>query len=324
VTPLESAAPAHRAASAVVHAAAGSPPFVDARPLPAGARCWLCASSATRGVERVPWEGSNYQDQNTCRDQGSPYVCEACAYACSWVAPPGVEIAAGKQRGPCLRQYTHLYDGDGYAYGNKAQKPLILAWLRKPKHPPWFAAIADSGQKHLLPWTPVNLGQRGRVMFETTLVELPDAERWQLVDDLVALLTHGVTKDELDRGDYRPRILAHVADDVRAFEARWSGERGGRWWALALWLSQRDEDEHARIEARRRETDGQRRSENGAGRVHDRRTRREPASDVGSVPVSAAGRGDDDGRRARVRNPVRARDASRGAQLGLFGDDGSR
>lgn len=55
-----------------------------------------------------------------------------------------------------LRLYSHLWHDGAYSYANKGDKPSILEFLRAPKTGPWFACIADSGQKHLLPYTPIN------------------------------------------------------------------------------------------------------------------------------------------------------------------------
>jgi hypothetical protein len=77
---------------------------------------------------------------------------------------PGV--VPGKPPTHNWRLYTVLVQGSEVWLGNKANKPAILAWLRAPKQAPWFAAIADSGQKHAVPYAPLNLSAVGRVQFE--------------------------------------------------------------------------------------------------------------------------------------------------------------
>lgn len=192
------------------------------------------------------WQGSSFTDQNKARCVDSAHVCEPCVWCLSWVQPPGMPPPEPGKKGLNLRLFSHLHDGRGYIALNKANKPEILRWLREPKQGAWFAAIADTGQKHVLPWTPINPpGARGVVRFEEQNVSLP--RDWALVDDMTRMLTGGVTKDEIARGDYSVRTWREFEPStVRAFEQMRGKLRGSAWFALALWLSQRDEEIHAK------------------------------------------------------------------------------
>lgn len=130
----------------------------------------------------------------------------------------------------------------GTWYG-KAEKPALLAWLRRPHPGRWFAAIADSGQKHVIPYAPINpVGSRGAVavMFEEREIRLPPYA-WIHVEATAGLLTAGATKDEVARGDYEPAAWGRCAEAIRAYERAWAVLRGGAWFDLALFLAQRDE-----------------------------------------------------------------------------------
>lgn len=238
-------------ASLLLWQAIGSPPAESCIDLPFGSRCWQCGAPTSRGLEVQDWMGSNYTSQNRTRSPAAEHVCEACVFICSRTSPvPGREAKEGKKFGGNYRNYSHLYDAGRYLNASKGEKPAILAFLRGPKVGPWFAAIADSGQKHVIPWTPVNLAGRGRVMFDETEIALPNAEGWALVDDMAALLTAGATKEEIAEGTYGPRVWTLCREQMEAFEARWGGQRGPAWFALALWLAQRDEAQVAeRLEA---------------------------------------------------------------------------
>lgn len=309
--------------AALLYRLAGCPPLADTL---AATPCWLCGAPALedRGVDRVRWEGANFTDQNKARAQSSPIVCEPCAWACSWVPPPGYPPAGDGRRGVNLRLFSHCYDAGIYAYGNKACKPWLLAWLRSTKHGPWFCAIADSGQKHTLPWTPLNLsgGVAGLVRFEEQTVALGE---WSLCDAMTALLTRGVTKDEITTGRYRVASYQHSAVSVRTFEADHGAARGGGWFTLCLWLAQRDEAEHAAVTAARRgqhgRPDGGARAMgargpggvSGAGRV-------KPVA-LGADRDADAGGGEDDHDGQRVGDAHAARPADCGGkQIALFGD----
>lgn len=290
------------------------------------------------------WQGGNYTDQNKVRAWGASAICEPCLYAHAWVPPPGyvpteAEIAkkaakraerqaAGEdtrdERTVMLRLFTHLWDSRGYVYANKAGKRVIRDWLRGRKVGAWFASVADSGQKHTLPWTPMNPtgSTRAVVRFEDRDVVLGD---WQLVDDLTDLLTDGVTKDEFESGEFRRVSWEQSGEALLSFVERWRAVRGSDWWALALWLAQRDEDEHARRtnerrEAKRAKAAHGRAAGGAAGRVPGRG--RQPAQALGPAPGPSPDRGKDERERRTVGVGARQKPRTGSTHQGsLFGDD---
>lgn len=160
------------------------------------------------------------------------------------------------------RNYCHLYeegwnapalpDGTrvpGYVNASKGEKPAVLEFLRRRHTGLWFAAIADSGQKHVVHHCPPNLaGTGGTVLFEETLVQIPPG--LELVDEMTTFLTAGATKDEIASGNYTQFSWLRIPDEIRAFEDHNSTLRHGGWFELALWLAQRDEAAvKSRIEA---------------------------------------------------------------------------
>ena len=229
----------------ILHALAGAPQIDGC--IEREGTCWLCGEETSRSAPLKKWSGAGFSDQNKRRGPAdATHVCEACVWATSWVQPPGMEPPPPGKRGLNLRLFSHLYDAGEYAYLNKADKPQILAWLRAPKRGPWFATIADTGQKHALPWAELNLhsGLGGLVLFEEDDVALPEAETgWSIVDDAIDLLTWGVTKDELASGTYSARSWAACREELLAFERTHGQLRFSAWFRLATWLSQRDEEE---------------------------------------------------------------------------------
>ena len=184
-------------------------------------------------------------DQNQCRAPDSDWVCEGCCFVRYRLSPvPGREAKEGKKFGGNFRNYSHLWSSErGYSNASKGEKPAILAFLRTRHTSPWFAAVADSGQKHVLPYAPLNGPRsRGVVRFDDTLVQLPDERGWQIVDDLAALLTAGATKEEVNTGAYTSRAYTLARAELETFERAYGHLRGGSWFSLALWLSQRDEE----------------------------------------------------------------------------------
>lgn len=327
-----------RSASAIVHEVCGSPVVEGCAETPAGTRCWVCAGEAPRGMPREKWQGALFTSQNRVRLASSDWVCEPCVHVASRIAPvPGRPPAPGKKFGGNFRNYSHLWDETGYTNASKSEKPLILAFLRRRHSGPWFAAIADSGQKHVIAWTPVNPpGLGGRVLFDETQVVVPRTEEgWRIVDAMARLLTVGATKEEIARGVYGPGAWLRCEAEIRSFEAEHGRGRHGAWFGLALWLAQRDEEavqarmaeEKANKKARDNDRGTKRRTAkpDGDGAVGVARRvparRRKPAEALGADGGSDAGRVADDGkRRGVVHGDAPTPEASRSGQLTLFGD----
>lgn len=198
--------------------------------------CYVCACPWPRSQPVVDWMGTNFTGQGLVLAPTSPLICEACVWAMAGKPPH------------TLRSWCHLFDGRGYVRVNKGDKPAIREWLRGAHEGPWFAAIADSGKKHVLPFSPVNVpGMGGRIRFEDEEVALPRDDGWRILDDATELLTLGATKAEIEPGRYGPRAWSLCPDAIAAFEDAWSGLRHGAWFRLVLWLAQRDEE---RVQAR--------------------------------------------------------------------------
>lgn len=311
--------------SAILHALAGSSRMDGVEDVPA--RCAICAEEAPRTAPFDAWQGANFTDQNKVRAWGTGRICEPCAWAHSWAPPPGYPPQEEGKKGVNLRLFSHFWDErDGYSYANKADKPRIRAWLRERstmRDRAWFAAIADSGQKHVLPWTRINPAgaTRALVRFDEREVRIGD---WRLVDALTDLLTDGVTKDEIEPGDYRLLTWQQSGEAVERFEQTFGSLRGSGWWSLALWLSQRDEDEWKRRDDGRREARALARHdrEARAGRPSGvPRRGRKPAEALGPDQGPDEGRGLDERVRVGVDDvaPARPR-ARRPRQPSLFGD----
>lgn len=305
---------------------AGRPPQKNCNALSPDNLCWLCGSRLSRGAPLKKWMGSNFTDQNKCRAPGSPWVCEACVWACSWVAPPGFEVPASAKRGPNLRQYTHLWSEEGgYEYRTKAEKPAIRNWLRVPRAGRWFAAVPDSGKKHLLPWTRINRGSHGLIRFEEAVVALPTglAAGWALMDDMIDLLSIGIRKFEIGPAAYSTRTWIQHRAAVRTFENRWAPQRGSRWWTLALWLAQpREKEEKDDGETDRGATRGTAKTDCRRGARDESGVpggRSKPAQALGSDPESDARRSPDIDERPGVDDSDGEGAAARvGEQLALF------
>lgn len=320
---------------------AGSPPVGEATMT--GERCRICGDLAD-GVPYDRWQGANFTDQNKARYPSGAVVCAACVWTHAWHPPPGYvldlagaaaakaargEAASANPRGPNMVLFSHFWcERDGYWFGNKADKVRIRAWLLETRPSRWFAAIADSGKKHVLPMTPLNPSGGRLVRFEERTLAIPGSAA-EVVAGLCELLTLGPTKEEIGRGEYSAQSWMTAEDEILGFEKLWRGLRGSSWWDLALWLSQRDEERHAALAAARRgnargsAAAGARgaRSPNSGGARRVSRRGGEPAQTLGSDPGPNAGGGADVARAPGLGDGIRAGiEPFRPEQGTLFGD----
>ena len=238
--------------------------------------CAICGGQSVRGVPIDVFIGDSLTDQNTFRAPTSRHVCVSCAFVRARFSPvPGRPPKEGKENGGRWGNYSHFVDDNRLENASKGEKPRILAWLRGPKAGWWGCGVADSGQKHVLPYVPLNPpGARGRIRFEEAEVALPTADGWRIVDDMIAMLTAGATKAEIESGAYSARAWQLCGDAVRAFEGTHGRLRGGSWFALALWLSQRNEERvqermAAEAEAKKEAKSGRKTGRRGPGAAAD-------------------------------------------------------
>lgn len=232
-----------RSAASIMHLACGSPVVAEATDIAVTA-CWHCGGETTRGVRVADWMGASFTGQNRIRAPQSEYVCEACIWVMSRAsAVPGRPAQPGQACGPNFRNYSHMLDERGYVNASKGEKPAIREWLRAPKSGAWFAAIADSGQKHVVPYAPINTSPvGGRVQFEEDVCALPrDDSGWGIIDVTSDLLTAGATKESVTSGGYTPGEWQRCGPLIRTYEQRVASLRGSVWFRLVVWLAQRDE-----------------------------------------------------------------------------------
>lgn len=301
--------------SALVWVAHGSPRVEGCGATIGG--CYLCAGSTGRGMPTVDWMGDGFTSQTLARCPWSEHVCEPCCYITSRLSPVlGRVPKEGKAFGGNFRNYSHAYDERGYFNASKGEKPLIRAFIEREHVAPWFLSVAESGQKHVLPFARMNgPGRAGVVLLDEQTIDVP--ADISLIAEMTALLTVGVTKDELASRDYYARSWKESRSVVEAFEVQHGAKRGGGWFTLALWLAQRDNEEHARRETEKEARDAQCRDDSRAAKRLPKGARRAPADDVlDAAPGPAPKRSPTDVKRKRVGKPDAASAPDREPQQG--------
>jgi len=299
----------------------GSPVVDGCGPVVGG--CYLCAGVMGRGLLVTDWMGPGFTSQTLARCSWANHICEACAYVTSRVSPVLTRDAKeGKKFGGNFRNYSHCFDECGYFNASKGEKPLLRAFLGREHSAPWFCAVADSGQKHVLPFVRLNgPGRAGLVLMDEQTIEVPMSSA--LVDAMTTLLTSGVTKDEISTRNYYQRSWMERRTEVEAFETQHGAGRGGGWFTLALWLAQRDEEEHARRQSEKEARDSSRGIGARAAKRIPERAGGPPANELLGANGEPHARGrSPDSERKRVGKPDAAAPPDRKpAQGRLFGVD---
>lgn len=228
----------------LVHSLAG-------KPLPAGgitkhikdieARCCVCAAVEPRTAPADKALGNNFTDRTMFRAPESDSVCEACIMVCSggglrtfrlWtiVAAPGTGLAPSQEKAAAW-----IGQHDGLCMTSKANTRPVIDLLLDPPDSSWLVSVAESGQKHVLPYARVNAGDSGVVRFETLDVPYTQADWSHVFGHALAVRRLWVPAADVLAGT--PRYLK-TRDQLTAWRSH--SQKLGPWenaplLRLALW-----------------------------------------------------------------------------------------
>lgn len=263
------------------------------------------------------------------------WICVACLHA-TWedAVVPGSSANLNANTGlptkKKMRNFSHLVEGSHWRPCTKAQegRQEIRDFLLAVHAEPWAAAIATSGQKHILFLAPVNHpglhGAPARVLVETEICTYTPADLERLLAVYEDLYTT-FSKIEIVSGDYSPnRIVQFGVDRWGKQEAAIQKHRGDRLFELASFLAIRRENDGINDGCERTNQDdlsavvagssaGDAASAPSGGREPAHTLGPNPGSDGQSGPTERIGAGvaDENDASAPNRKPK---------QLSLFGD----
>jgi len=202
-------------------------------------QCKFCGQPS-EGVAFEKWVKPTFTDFDKL--QAGEIVCNACLF---FFDEASAELAErmSKEKPQRMRNYSHfIVNGEWtpLSKGNKVQMRELL--LGDPF--PELAAIADSGQRHIVFRATRNPqgSKAGWVQLEEqNLYLIPDELRGLLVP--VEGLYEEFSKGEIESGDYAGyRILKFGMDRWLEFENQIKVMRGKTIFSLALFLAQRSDD----------------------------------------------------------------------------------
>lgn len=199
-------------------------------------KCRICGIEGD-GVPFNEWVKPTFTDHDKLHD--GDVICDACLF---WFGERSEELArrVGKEKPQRMRNYSHFVIGGKWtplSKGNKNQmKSLLLG-----EHFPELAAIAESGQKHIVFRATRNPpgSKAGWVQFEEQALFVHPHKLRDLLGIIEALYAT-FSKEEIGTGRYRQyRIRKFGLANWQALELQVKPIRGSLLFKLALFLAQK-------------------------------------------------------------------------------------
>jgi len=193
--------------------------------------CRLCSQPGA-GLLFDRWVKDTFTDWDKLR--AGAIICHACLF-CTLEMDTWLARRLGKEKPQRMRNYSHfVLDGVWYplSKGDKGEMRRSLFAGAE------VAVIAESGQKHILPWARV-----GWWTFELMTVRPFPDRLAQILAVIEPLYQAGISKSEIETGRYDGRrIMAVGLEAWRTAEQQIKTWRGSLPLALALFLAQKDDD----------------------------------------------------------------------------------
>lgn len=215
--------------------------------------CYLCAKPGSNPLEL----SNTFTMHSSAKCPESKVLCDRCYSAISGNQKQLWYWNEGKNKWSKLwgRSLSRVYQGDKliapiiegeYTEGkdtfsvvkNLLTRVETRKFLLNPPEPPFTIAIAESGQKHIIPWA---LEAQNKdlfpVQFELDTVYIDNRFRkfLQVYEQLMGL---GFGKSEIDSGDYRSDRLMKVFDQYWELEEKIARIRGTRLMQLISYVAQ--------------------------------------------------------------------------------------
>jgi hypothetical protein len=179
--------------------------------------CTVCGAHVSQTVPaRLTAGNKTFTDQHLLAAR-SDVTCYPCAWVMAGKPPHALRMwtvacAPGRDLGPCNpKQVITDRPRPGLLLTARDDMRQVARLLCSPPAGPWCAAVAETGQKHTLPWTPVNHGGgRWQVRMDQADVVSDPAEFAALLSRSAVLRKAGFTGDEISSMD--PNVAKLTAE----------------------------------------------------------------------------------------------------------------
>lgn len=214
--------------------------------------CYICGSTPATQPLRL---ADSFTNHAACRVPSSDKMCDRCAwviplrcwywntpkqkwsklFARNWSWLISIKISWPK----FSQERTELKD-TLTVVSDLPTRALIRDWLLNPPEPPFTIAIAESGQKHILPWAQeAHSCDRFPVQFEMDALYIDRLEFAILVSIYEDLMALGFSKTEIDTGDYKSDKLMNNLERWEELERAIQPHRATRLLELVSYVGQK-------------------------------------------------------------------------------------
>lgn len=179
--------------------------------VPLNGKCALCGTVTTRGVYRSQVLTDSFTGYNQLLSPASDVICEPCAYALRRYRINGKLFT--------LRNYSHYIQQDPPRWDMLTKKDVdrILEILFSPPQDTcWGLGLSETGQKHLLPYIPVNPPGTGRpaIFLEDMVVEYDPGDLKRGYEIGMSLYSLGFSRNAIATGQYPNTQLRKVIKKI--------------------------------------------------------------------------------------------------------------
>jgi hypothetical protein len=182
---------------------------------PVEAVCAMCGTVATETIHvKHTIAGKSFTDQYLLAAPGSDRTCYGCAWACTgkgmdqvrmWTILARTDQPAGASNAKAAFASEHVQ------FTSRADMRQVAAALADPPEGPWLVSVAESGQKHTLPYTHVNSGGGAwTVRMDACDVTATPAQFRQVFSHALALRAAGFSAQQIET--LTPAVAALTPD----------------------------------------------------------------------------------------------------------------
>lgn len=222
-------------------------------------QCYLCGKPANKPLQLK----DTFTSHSLCKVPNSTLMCDRChstitgEYRLLWYWNEG----KNKWSKVWGRSLSRFYKGDELVFptiqGSRTEgkdtlpivrnlitRNQIRSLLVDPPEPPFTLVIAESGQKHILPWAQEAFSRKlFPVQFEMDTLYINHPDFLSAIASYETLLELGFNKGEIDSGEYRSETLSKVLKNhyqkYWEHEVNISNRRGSRLLDLVSYVASR-------------------------------------------------------------------------------------
>ena len=183
---------------------AGRPVRDSIRPEPVPGVCAMCGRHVDTSLATAKAIGGNFTDQYQLARPDSPRICYACVWVCSGKPPDTVRmwtVACAPGAGfPASHPKSPGWGNADLLLTARNDMRQVVAMLADPPDGPWLVSVAESGQKHPLPYARINHGTALWTVRMDAVDVTATPGMWRHVfGHVVALRTAGYTAAEIEQ-----------------------------------------------------------------------------------------------------------------------------